>query len=54
VIGDAAIPAAEDQDLDELVEHDPVGDAGAVAAEWVVDLAAREQGGDLDPRGAPG
>jgi hypothetical protein len=28
VIGDALVAAAEDQDLDELVEHDPVGDAG--------------------------
>ena len=37
-VGDAAVAAAEHQDLDELVEHDPVSDAGAVAAERVVDL----------------
>jgi hypothetical protein len=47
---DAAIPAAEHQDLDELVEHQPVSDAGAMAAQWVVDLADREQGSDLDPQ----
>jgi hypothetical protein len=51
VIGDAAIPTAEHQDLDELVEDDPVRDALAVAAERVVDLAGREQRGDLDPEG---
>jgi hypothetical protein len=28
MVGDAAIPAAEDQDLDELVEHQPVGMRG--------------------------
>ena len=49
-VGDAAVAAAEHQDLDELVEHDAVSDAGAVAAEWVVDLAGGEQGGDLDPQ----
>jgi hypothetical protein len=49
VVGDAAVAAAEDQDLDELVEHDPVSDARAMAAEWVVDLMSGEQGGDLDP-----
>jgi len=32
VIGDAAVAAAEHQDLDELVEHQPVGDAPTVAA----------------------
>src|SRR4029453_1200863 len=37
--------------LDELVEHDPVGDAGPVAAERVGDLAGGQQGGDLDPEG---
>jgi hypothetical protein len=39
VIGDAAVAAAEHQHLDELVEDDPVGDAGAVAAQRVMDLA---------------
>jgi hypothetical protein len=32
VVGDAVVAAAEDQDLDELVEDDAVGDALAVAA----------------------
>jgi hypothetical protein len=50
VIGNAAIAAAEHQDLDELVEHQPVSDAGPVAAQRVVDLAGWEQGGDLDPQ----
>jgi hypothetical protein len=42
VVGDAAVPAAEHQDLDELVEHQPVGDAGPVAAERVLDLTSGE------------
>jgi hypothetical protein len=50
-ISDAAIPAAEHQHLDELVEHDTVGDARAVAAEGVGDLAGGQQRGDLDPQG---
>jgi hypothetical protein len=50
VIGDATVAAAEHQDLDELVEDDPVGDARAVTAERVVDLAGAQQRGDLDPR----
>jgi hypothetical protein len=33
VVGDAAVAAAEDQDLDALVKDDPVGDARAVAAQ---------------------
>ena len=41
-IGDAAIPAAEHQHLDELVEHDAVGDARAVAAEGVGDPTSGE------------
>jgi hypothetical protein len=49
VVGDAAVAAAEHQDLDELVEDDPVGDALAVAAQRVTDPTAGEQGGDLDP-----
>jgi hypothetical protein len=32
LVGDAPVATAEDQDLDELVEDDPVGDAAAVAA----------------------
>jgi hypothetical protein len=37
LVGDAAITAAKDQDLDELVEDDLVGDARTVAAQRVVD-----------------
>jgi hypothetical protein len=48
-VGDAAVAAAEHQDLDELVEHDAVGDAGAVAAERMVDLTDWQQGVELDP-----
>jgi hypothetical protein len=51
VVGDAAIPAAEHRDLDELVEHQPVSDARAVAAQRVGDLAGGQQRGDLDPEG---
>jgi hypothetical protein len=51
LVGDAAVAAAEHQDLDELVEDDPVGDAGAVAAQRVVNLAGGQQRGDLDPQG---
>jgi hypothetical protein len=36
VVGGAAVAAAEHQDLDELVEDDPVGDAAAVAAQRCV------------------
>jgi hypothetical protein len=50
-VGDGAVAAAEDQDLDELVEDHSVGDALAVAAERMGVLAGREQGGDLDPQG---
>lgn len=49
-IGDAAVAAATDQDLDEFVEDDPVGDARAVAAERVVNLASAQQGSELDPQ----
>jgi hypothetical protein len=51
VVGDAAVAAAEHQDLDELVEDDPVGDARAVAAERMGVLARWQQHGDLDPQG---
>src|SRR4029450_11369212 len=50
-VSDPAVAAAEDQDLDELVEHDPVRDAGPVAAQRMVDLTSREECGDLDPEG---
>jgi transposase len=49
LVGDAAVAATKDEDLDELVEDDPVGDARAVAAERVVDLAGGQQGGELSP-----
>jgi hypothetical protein len=51
LIGDSAVAAAEDEDLDELVEDDAVGDAGAVAAKGMVDLAGGQQRGDLVPEG---
>jgi hypothetical protein len=49
-IGDPAVAAAKHQDLDELVEHQPVPDPWAVAAQRVVDLAGGQQGGELDPQ----
>jgi hypothetical protein len=49
-IGDAAVAAAEHQQLDELVEDDPVGDAGAVAAQRMADLAGGQQRRELDPQ----
>jgi hypothetical protein len=52
MVGDAAVAAANDQDLDELVEDDAVGDAGAVAAERVVDLAGWQEHGELVPEGS--
>jgi hypothetical protein len=51
VVGDAAVAAPEHQHLDELVEDHAVGDAGAVAAQWVGVLVGGQQGGDLDPEG---
>jgi len=50
VVGDAAVAAAEDQDLDELVEDDPVGDASTVAAQRMGVISVR-QGGELVPEG---
>jgi hypothetical protein len=38
-VGDAPVAAAEHQDLDEVVDHDAVRDAPAVAAQRVVHLA---------------
>jgi hypothetical protein len=49
LVGDAAVAAADHQDLDELVEHDPVGDAGAVAAERMGVGAGGQQRRHLDP-----
>jgi hypothetical protein len=51
VVGDAAVAAAEHQDLDQLVEHDPVSDAGPVAAQWMGVLLGGQQRGHLDPKG---
>jgi hypothetical protein len=48
-VGDAPVAAAEDQQLDELVEHDAVGDALAVAAQRVVHLPGGQERGHLDP-----
>jgi hypothetical protein len=50
-VSDPAVAAAEHQDLDELVEDDPVRDAGPVAAQRMVDLTSGEECGDLDPEG---
>jgi hypothetical protein len=50
LVGDAAVAAAEDQDLDELVQDDPVRDASAVAAQRMGVISVRQQGGDLDPQ----
>jgi hypothetical protein len=46
-----AVAAAEHQHLDELVEADAVGNAGAVAAQRMGVLAGGPQGRDLDPQG---
>jgi hypothetical protein len=49
-IGDTAVAAAEHQDLDELVEDDPVRDAGSVAAEGMGVVAGGQQRSNLDPQ----
>jgi hypothetical protein len=46
--------AAETQDLDELLEDDPVADPGPVAAQrvsGVIDRARRQKRGELVPEG---
>jgi hypothetical protein len=50
-VGDAAVAASKDHDLDELVEDHPVGDAGAVAAQRVSVVTGGQQGGKLVPEG---
>jgi hypothetical protein len=50
LVGDAAVATAKHQQLDELVEDDPVVDAPTVAAERVMDLAGGQQRGELDPQ----
>jgi hypothetical protein len=47
----APVAAAEHQHLDELVEDDAVGDAGAVAAKGMGVVAGGQQRGILDPEG---
>jgi hypothetical protein len=51
VVSDPAVAAAEDQNLDELVEDDPIGDAAAVTAERMDGLPGRQKGGELGPQG---
>jgi hypothetical protein len=51
LVFDAAVAAAEDQHLDELVDDDPVGDAPSVAAQWMGVAWLRQQGGELVPQG---
>jgi hypothetical protein len=50
-VGDPAIAAAEHQHLDELLEADPVSDAGPVAAQEMGVGAGGQQRRDLDPEG---
>jgi len=49
VVGHALVAAAEDQRLEELVEHDPVADPGAMAAERMLIDPLRQQGMELVP-----
>jgi hypothetical protein len=51
VVSDAAVATTKDQDLNELFEDDPVGDASSVAAQRVVVVAKGEEGGELVPEG---
>jgi hypothetical protein len=51
VVGHALVAAAEDQRLEELVEHDPVADPGAMAAERMLINPLRQQGMELVPDG---
>jgi hypothetical protein len=51
VIGDAAVTTAEHQDLDELVEQHPVGDAPSMAAQRVGVGADGQERGELVPEG---
>jgi hypothetical protein len=50
-VGDALVAAAKDQDAQELVKDDPVGDAPTVAAKWVRIDPVRQQCGELVPEG---
>ena len=51
MVGDPLVGATEHQDLEELVEHDPVRDARAVATQRVGVVALRQQRGELVPYG---
>jgi hypothetical protein len=50
VVGDPAVAAPEDQELDELVADDRSGMRGAMAAQRMGVLAAGQQRSDLDQR----
>jgi hypothetical protein len=51
VVGDPLVSAAEHQDLDELVEHDPIRDTRSVAAQRMGVVAFGEHRGELVPDG---
>ncbi len=51
VVGDPLVGAAKDEDLDECVEDEPVGDAGAVAAQRVGHGGRGQELRDLIPNG---
>src|SRR5215207_10773377 len=51
LIGDPPVGAAEHQDLDQLLEDQPVGDAWLVAAERMIDLSLWQEGLELLPNG---
>jgi hypothetical protein len=50
-VGDPPVGAAEDQDLNELLEDRPIGYAGSMAAQGMLDLSFGQQGGELLPDG---
>jgi hypothetical protein len=50
-IGDAVVGAAKDEDLDEMVDDDPVGHPGPMAAKRMIVRVVRPQGRDLVPDG---
>jgi hypothetical protein len=47
----APVPGAEDQDVDQQFEDDPVTDPGPVTAQRVPVEVLRKQGGELFPDG---
>jgi hypothetical protein len=52
LIGDPAVTAAKHQDLDELIEDDALGNALAVAAKGMVDLAGGHSVANWSQRGS--